>query len=117
MCQVSSTVFQCVLRGNLEIVSRTNHSLEISYVPLGGDATVQWNTTDFKFKNSLSCDVKITMTCENGTLTCTLWAKEDIDVGDVEIKITKSDEKYTLTRYVDGVKNYTTTSKYKKSES
>lgn len=111
VCQVSSTVFECVLRANVEIVSRTNHTLEIGYVPLGGDATVQWNSKDFKFKNTLDCDVKLSVTCDNGSLTCKLYAKKKIDVGDVKIKITSADGIYTLTRTVDGKANYTTTSK------
>lgn len=116
VCQVSSTVFECVLRANVEIVSRTNHTLEIGYVPLGGDATVQWNSKDFKFKNNLGCDVRITMTCNNGNLVCKLYGKKKIDVGNVKINIKSSDGVYTLTRTVNGKTNYTTTSKYKKAE-
>jgi vancomycin resistance protein YoaR len=113
VCQVSSTVFECVLRANMDIVRRTNHSLKISYVPLGGDATVQWNSKDFQFKNNLGCDVRLKMTCKNGKLTCSVYAKEDIDVGKVVIKIKQDGENYVLTRTVNGKKNYTTTSHYK----
>jgi vancomycin resistance protein YoaR len=96
-------------------VSRTNHSLEISYVPLGGDATVQWNSKDFQFKNTLGCDIRLTMTCNNGNLTCTVYAKENVNVGDVKINIKKSDNQYILTRTVNGKQNYRTTSVYKTS--
>jgi vancomycin resistance protein YoaR len=113
VCQVSSTVFECVLRANVDIVSRTNHSLKISYVPLGGDATVQWNSKDFQFKNTLGCDIRLTMTCNNGSLTCTVYAKKDVDVGKVNISITQDGEKYILTRTVNGKQNYRTTSVYK----
>lgn len=114
VCQVSSTIFECVLRANVEIVYRTYHTLEISYVPLGGDATVQWNSKDFKFKNTLGCDTKIKMTCEGGKLTCTLLAKEDVDVGKVNINISKNGGEYVLTRTVNGEQNYRTVSRYKK---
>lgn len=116
VCQVSSTIFECVLRANVEIVARTNHTLEIGYVPLGGDATVQWNSKDFKFKNTLGCDLRLKMTCSGGKLTCSVWAKEKVNVGDVKIKITSSNGTYTLTRTVDGKQNYRTTSKYKKAK-
>ncbi len=116
VCQVSSTVFECVLRANVQIVSRTNHTLEIGYVPLGGDATVQWNSKDFKFKNTLGCDVKLTMTCSEGKLVCKLYAKEKVNVGNVKIKITENEGVYTLTRTVNGKTNYTTSSEYKKAE-
>lgn len=118
ICQVSSTIFQAVLRSNLEIKVRACHSLEISYVPLGGDATVQWNSQDFQFVNSFDCDIRLKVTASDGTLTCTVWAKEDVDIGDVEINIEKDDDndRYVLTRSVDGVINYTTYSKYSKAK-
>ena len=114
VCQVSSTIFECVLRANCKIVSRAAHSLEISYVKLGGDATVQWNSCDFQFKNTTGSDIKLKMSCSGGSLVCSVYAKKDIDVGDIDIKITKSGDGYTLKRYVNGSVNYTTQSKYSK---
>ncbi len=114
VCQVSSTIFECVLRANAKIVSRAAHSLEISYVKLGGDATVQWNSCDFQFENTLGCAMKLKMSCSNGTLVCTAYAKKDVDVGDIDITITKSGDTYTLRRTVNGKVNYTTHSKYSK---
>lgn len=114
VCQVSSTLFECVLRANVEIVYRTNHSLEIGYVPLGGDATVQWNSKDFKFKNNLGCDVRIKMTCESGKLTCKLYGKDNVKPNNVKINIKKDGDQYILTRTVDGEQNYRTVSKYSK---
>lgn len=114
VCQVSSTLFECVLRANVEIMYRTNHSLEIGYVPLGGDATVQWNSKDFKFKNTLGCDVRIKMTCEGGKLTCKLYGKKDVKPNNVKINIKKDGDQYILTRTVDGEQNYRTVSKYSK---
>lgn len=113
VCQVSSTVFEAVLRANIKIVRRTNHSLKISYVPLGGDATVQWNSKDFQFKNNTGSDIRLKMSCDGGKLTCSVYAKEDVKVGDVKINITSSNGVYTLTRSVDGKVNYTTKSRYK----
>lgn len=114
VCQVSSTIFECVLRANCKIVSRAAHSLEISYVALGGDATVQWNSCDFQFKNTTGADLKLKMSCSDGSLTCSVYAKNEVDVGDIDIKITKSGDTYTLKRYVNGNVNYTTHSKYQK---
>lgn len=116
ICQVSSTLFEAVLRANLEIVQRTNHSLKVGYVPLGGDATVDWNSKDFKFKNNLKSDIKISMICSGGRLTCTIYSKKQVDIGNVNIHITKSGKTYTLTRTVDGKTNYTTKSKYNDSK-
>lgn len=117
ICQVSSTVFQSVLRANLQIKVRACHSLEISYVPLGGDATVQWNSQDFQFVNNSNSDIRLIVTANDGTLTCAVEAKDDIKPGKVDIKIKKDGKSYVLTRSVDGTVNYTTYSKYSKPKS
>lgn len=59
ICQVSSTLYNTVLLSNLEIVERRNHQMTVSYVPIGRDATVNWGTTDFRFKNNTDFPVKI----------------------------------------------------------
>ena len=57
-CQVSSTLFNAVRRANkrtdggLKIVERETHSLPVTYVPSGFDATVAWPNRDFKFRNN-----------------------------------------------------------------
>lgn len=114
VCQVSSTIFEAVLRANVKIVTRTCHSLEISYVPLGGDATVQWNSCDFQFENTTGTDIRLNMHCNGGKLTCEVYAKEALDVGKVNINIYKDGDKYVLTRTVNGEENYRTVSKYAK---
>ena len=62
ICQVSSTLYNSVLRANLEIVERTNHMFKVGYVPIGTDATVSWGAPDFKFKNNRSYPIKIVAT-------------------------------------------------------
>lgn len=114
VCQVSSTIFECILRANLQVVCRAPHSLEISYVPLGGDATVQWNTTDFQFKNTSGTDIRLQMTAKNGTLTCKVMGQKNVKPKDVKISIKKTGNQYVLTRTVGGKVNYTTYSTYAK---
>ncbi len=52
ICQVSTTLFNAVVKADLEITERHNHSLPVSYVDNGKDATVNWGSQDFKFVNS-----------------------------------------------------------------
>lgn len=59
ICQVSSTLYNAVLYSNLEIVERTNHGFEPSYVKPGLDATVSWGGPDFKFKNNRDYPIRI----------------------------------------------------------
>ncbi len=68
ICQTCSTLYPAVLYADLEVIERTNHSLEVSYVPLGMDATVAWNSLDFKFRNSTQNPIKITSTYGGGTV-------------------------------------------------
>lgn len=66
ICQISSTLYNAVLLGNLEIVERRNHSFPTSYVRTGRDATVVYGTIDFQFRNSRSYPIKIEATVKNG---------------------------------------------------
>lgn len=66
ICQISSTLYNAVLKANLEIVERRNHQFITSYVPEGRDATVAYGVTDFKFKNSRKYAIKIKATASNG---------------------------------------------------
>ncbi|MEW6624518.1 MAG: VanW family protein [Bacillota bacterium] len=59
ICQVSSTLYNAVLLADLEVVERANHSLTVPYVPLSRDATVSWNSVDFKFRNSTDAHIYI----------------------------------------------------------
>ncbi|MBR7188510.1 MAG: VanW family protein [Clostridia bacterium] len=59
ICQVSTTLFNCAVKSDLEIVERHNHSLTVGYVDKGKDATVNWDSQDLKFKNTTGGDVYI----------------------------------------------------------
>lgn len=60
ICQVSSTLYQAVLRTGLKSVERYNHSLGTSYMPLGLDATVDFGSSlDYKFKNTFKFPIYI----------------------------------------------------------
>ena len=52
VCQTSSTLFNAVVRADLEIVERHAHAWPSSYIEKGFDATVNWPGLDFKFKNN-----------------------------------------------------------------
>jgi vancomycin resistance protein YoaR len=59
ICQVSSTMYSAILRADLEVDERLNHSFTVGYVPLGQDATAYYGGTDFKFKNSTKWPIKL----------------------------------------------------------
>lgn len=68
ICQVSSTLYNAVLLANLDIVERYNHSKPLSYVPLGRDATVAYDSLDFKFRNNTDGPLLIMTEVEDNKL-------------------------------------------------
>jgi len=51
ICQDSSTLLQAVRQAHLSIVEKHTHSLPVSYVLKGQDATVSFGILDFRFRN------------------------------------------------------------------
>ncbi len=80
ICQISSTLYNAVLKANLEIVERRNHQFITSYVEEGRDATVAYGVTDFKFKNSRKYAIKIKASASNGVATIEIFGiKEEVE--------------------------------------
>lgn len=73
VCQVSSTLYNAVLMADLEIVSRRNHSLPVSYVASGRDATVSYGDIDFVFKNNTDKYIYFTSVVDGGTITINVY--------------------------------------------
>jgi hypothetical protein len=73
ICQVSSTLYNAVLRAGLQIIERRNHSLPVSYVPLGQDATYATGYINFRFRNSSEHYLLIRTAIENNQLTIKLF--------------------------------------------
>lgn len=85
ICQVSSTLYNTVLLSNLEITERRSHQMTVSYVPMGRDATVNWGTTDFKFKNNTEYPIKVVGTINGRNVTISIVGTETIENKKVEI--------------------------------
>lgn len=85
ICQVSSTLYNAVLRANLKIVDRSNHMFEVGYVPIGTDATVSWGAPDFKFKNSRSYPIKIVTSSSNRKCVVKFYGLKESEEYDIEI--------------------------------
>ena len=68
ICQVSSTLYNAVLNSKLKVVERHTHSLPVTYVPTGKDATVSYGYLDFRFQNNQKYPVKIQASVHKNTL-------------------------------------------------
>ncbi|MCZ8523587.1 MULTISPECIES: VanW family protein [Paenibacillus] len=75
ICQVSSTLYNAVLRAGLTIVERRNHSLPVSYVPLGQDATFATGHIGFKFRNSTEHYLLIRTSATDRSMTVKLYGQ------------------------------------------
>ena len=102
ICQVSSTLYCCVLYADLEVVDRSNHMFTVGYLPLGNDATVNWGTVDFQFKNDTEYPIQIEAVYEDGYLT-------------IKLHGTKTDTNYIDVQYVVIITQYRLRSLSKKT--
>lgn len=73
VCQVSSTLYNALLLGGVDITQRTNHSFPIGYVPIGRDATVAESGPDLKYKNNYDFPVYIKTYAYNGVMTAQVY--------------------------------------------
>ncbi|MFB9278295.1 VanW family protein [Cohnella cellulosilytica] len=77
ICQVSSTLYNAALLAGLEIVERRNHSLPVSYLPRGLDATFADGYVNFKFRNSTGKQLLIRTVVADKTVTVKLFGTMD----------------------------------------
>lgn len=75
VCQVSTTLYNAVLQARLEIIERAPHSMLISYVAPGLDATVVYGARDLKFRNNTSGTLIIKALVYQGNLTVKIFGR------------------------------------------
>ncbi len=104
VCQVSSTLFNAVVRAGFDITERHNHTIVSSYVPIGEDAAIDYPHKDFKFVNNSAGPVAVVMSFDESgkKLKATVYGIPILEEGvtlDLESEITETLEipepKYT----------------------
>ncbi len=73
VCQVSSTLYNAVVKAGLKTTMRRSHTFEPSYVTPGTDATVSWGGPDYKFVNNSSAAIGIRASYYNQTCTVSIY--------------------------------------------
>lgn len=76
ICQVSSTLYNAVLRAELTVTQRSNHMMTVGYVPLGADATIANPNVDFKFKNETETPILIEAYTSGTSLFVNIYGQE-----------------------------------------
>lgn len=81
ICQVSTTLYQAVLKAELEVTERYNHSMMVSYSDPGFDAAIAEGSKDFKFKNNTNAPIYIEGYTQNGRVGFRIYGEEYRDPG------------------------------------
>lgn len=76
ICQVSTTLYNAVIRAELTVTMRYNHSMLVSYVEPSDDAAIASGIKDLQFVNSTEYPVYIEGYCTNGIITMKVYGVE-----------------------------------------
>lgn len=101
ICQVSSTLYNAVLGSSLKATERRNHSLPLSYVPKGLDATVDWGHIDFKFENTLDTPMYIEGYVKNKNVYFNIYANQQLKKRTYKMETSIEDTIEPNTKYTD----------------
>jgi vancomycin resistance protein YoaR len=77
ICQVSTTLYNAIIRAEVEVTMRYNHSMLVSYVDPSDDAAIASGLKDFQFVNNLDYPIYIEGYCSNGWITMNVYGYED----------------------------------------
>lgn len=95
ICQVSSTLYNAVLRAELKIEKRSHHSWPVDYVPKGLDATISTGSPDFIISNPYDIPVIILVNCDaknEKKITISVYGPKMDYTVDFETKIVTNEE-------------------------
>ncbi len=80
VCQGSTTLYNCALLADIEILERVCHGAKVGYITLGLDAAVNWNTkTDLRFKNNFNFPMMIKAEVSDGYVKMQLLGTDEKD--------------------------------------
>lgn len=88
ICQVTGTIYTAALYAGLEITERTNHSMPVSYLPMGQDSTISYPRLDLRFKNSFDIPVKLFAFTDGGSITVQIRGRKSDKFDEVKIENT-----------------------------
>ncbi len=86
ICQVTTTLYDTVLKAKLEVVERSPHSMPLGYVQPGQDATIAEGAIDFKFKNSKDYPVCISAVVSGNTIRIRVLGRSETGKNIVKLR-------------------------------
>ena len=76
VCQVATTLYNAVLRAELEVIQRNCHSMRVTYVPISADSAIAGGVFDLKFRNNLDAPIYIESGWDGANLTFSIYGEE-----------------------------------------
>ncbi|MDE7436062.1 MAG: VanW family protein [Lachnospiraceae bacterium] len=81
VCQVSTTLYNAVIRSELEVTERFAHSMIVTYVQPSMDAAVAGGLKDFKFKNNTDSPIYIEGYCDKNNAYFNVYGNDTREAG------------------------------------
>lgn len=94
ICQVSTTLYLAVLRAELEVTERSNHSMIVNYVKPSMDAAIAEGYKDFRFVNNTDAPIYIMGYADGSEIGFVIYGHE---TRDPNRKVTYESETLTTT--------------------
>lgn len=76
ICQVTSTLYNALLRAEITITERYSHSMSVSYVERAADAALAGDYKDLKFRNDTDAPIYIRGIYESGQITFKIYGHD-----------------------------------------
>lgn len=105
ICQVSTTLYNALVRSDIEILERSNHSRPIGYVERGADAAVAPGYKDLKFKNNLKHKIYIDSKIVDDKIEFIIYGNSSDKEFDIDLitKFVSEKTPETITKYSDQI--------------
>lgn len=81
ICQVSTTLYNALLRAEIKITERHDHSMAVGYVDLGADAALAGDYKDLVFYNDTDAPIYIQGKYNGGTITFNVYGHDTRKAG------------------------------------
>ncbi|MCS4480147.1 VanW family protein [Clostridium botulinum] len=78
ICQVSGTLYNAMLKANINATERVRHTFPSTYVPIGMDATIDYGNIDYKFKNTLTYPIYIEGIINGANVTFNIYSNSSL---------------------------------------
>ena len=81
VCQISSTIYNAVIRAELQIDERYPHSMTVHYVDPSADAAIAGDYKDLKFTNNTEYPIYLELITTGQTITCNVYGHDTREAG------------------------------------